>query len=300
MRKIVLLKFLLILAIAGQAWAQARTVTGRVTGPDGEGLPGVTVVERGTTNGMSTGLNGAYSLVVPETAVLVFSFIGFNTQEIPVAGRSEINVRMSADQRQLSEVVVTGYGTQERRELTGSIASIKGESIANLATPSFDQQLAGRAPGVQVTVPSGVLGQAPRIRIRGTNSISSGADPLIVIDGVPVITGDQSGVAATNPLADINPADIESFEVLKDGSATAIYGSRAANGVILITTKRGKVGPASVRYDTYVGTNREVGRLDLLNAEEFVMIANEKFTNRNQPAPAVLGNERTDWHQSGG
>src|SRR5690606_36915901 len=141
-------------------------------------------------------------------------------------------------------VVVVGYGTQERREITGSVTSIDSKAIENLVAPSFESQLAGRAPGVQVTTPSGILGAAPIIRIRGVNSIPSSASPLIVIDGVPVVDSDRSAVNAANPLANINPADIASFEVLKDGSASAIYGSRAANGVILITTKRGTDGKA--------------------------------------------------------
>ena len=146
-----------------------------------------------------------------------------------------------------------GYGTQKKKNVTGAISQIKGDAIANLATPSFESQLAGRAAGVQVTTNSGVLGQAPRIRIRGIGSITSGSYPLVVVDGVPIFTGDVGGYANTNALGDINPADIESTEILKDGSATAIYGSRAANGVILITTKKGKGGKFRVNYNTYTG-----------------------------------------------
>lgn len=293
MKRILLLCAALLLTITShlQVWAQDRTVTGKVTAAeDGSALPGVNVVVKGTTNGTTTTAEGTYSISAPANATLVFSFIGLVTQEVPVNNRSTLNVQMASDVKQLSEVVVIGYGTQERKNLTGSVTSISGETIANLATPSFDQQLAGRAPGVQVTVPSGVLGQAPQIRIRGTNSISSGASPLIVVDGVPVIASDPNssfaGTASNNALADINPSDIESYEVLKDGSATAIYGSRAANGVILITTKKGKQGRARVNYDNYIGWSTPTKRFDVLNAEQFIEISNEKLANAGEDAGA--------------
>jgi TonB-dependent starch-binding outer membrane protein SusC len=200
---------------------------------------------------------------------------------VNIGSSSVVNVTMDPDVKVLSEVVVTGYGTQERRDITGSVASISNEAIENLVSPSFDTQLAGRAAGVSVTVPSGILGARPIIRIRGVNSLSGGADPLIVIDGVPVVDSDRSGAVASNPLANINPADIQSYEVLKDGSATAIYGSRAANGVILITTKRGQTGKAQVNYSVSTGFNEAVAQFDLLTGDEWVPIANEKRANVN-------------------
>ncbi|UOQ75967.1 TonB-dependent receptor plug domain-containing protein [Hymenobacter sp. 5516J-16] len=178
---------------------------------------------------------------------------------------------------------------------------MKGETIAQLATPSFDQQLAGRASGVQVTTPSGILGETPRIRIRGTNSISSGSQPLIVVDGVPVVTGNQSGVTPNNPLGDINPNDIESYEILKDGSATAIYGSRAANGVILITTKKGRLGRAKITYDNWFGWAKTAKRYEVLGAEDFINITNEKYRNAvgaadyTPIAAPFENNVSTDW-----
>lgn len=299
-----LLTILPIVALsATQVMAQTRAISGRVTDrASGEGLPGVTVLVKGTTTGVSTNSDGSFSITAPTSATtLSFSSVGFIGLERPITDGA-INVALAPDNKQLSEVVVTGYGTQERRDVTGSISSVKGETIANLATPSFDQQLAGRAAGVQVTTPSGILGQAPRIRIRGTNSISSGASPLIVIDGVPVITGNQSGVTPNNPLGDINPADIESYEVLKDGSSSAIYGSRAANGVILITTKKGRLGKATVSYDNWFGLAETTKRYDVLNASEFITINNEKFANAGQ-APQAFPyaengqtlNTDTDW-----
>lgn len=268
--------------VGGVTVQQTRTISGRVTDQaTREGLPGVTVVVQGTTNGVTTGVDGSYSLNVPATGgTLVFSSIGYLAQSRPIGTDAQININLATDAKQLSEVVVTGYGTQERRDLTGSITTIQGEAISNLATPSFAQQLAGRSAGVNVQTPSGLLGQQPRIQIRGTNSISSGTYPLVVVDGQPIFTGNTSAFAnGSNPLADINPADIESFEVLKDGSATAIYGSRAANGVILITTKKGRSGKAKVTYDTYLGVAQTLKRYDVLNAEDFVTISNEKDRN---------------------
>ncbi|PJJ47921.1 SusC/RagA family TonB-linked outer membrane protein [Hymenobacter chitinivorans] len=283
MKKILFMSFLLMFTLLQQVTAQNRNISGRVTDrQSGEGLPGVTVLLKGTTNGVSTNSDGTYTLSVPSTGgTLVFSSIGYIQTERAIGTEDQLNIGLAGDSKQLSEVVVTGYGTQERRDVTGSIASVQGEAVANLATPSFAQQLAGRAAGVQVQAPSGLLGQQPRIQIRGTNSISSGTSPLIVVDGQPIFTGNTSalGNGFSNALADINPADIESYEVLKDGSATAIYGSRAANGVILITTKKGRLGKTAVSYDTYIGVAQTLKRYDVLGAEDFVTISNEKQRN---------------------
>lgn len=274
-------------------------MSGRVTSSDdGQGLPGVTVQIKGLSRGTTTDANGNYRVNTPATSTLIFSFIGYNAQEVAVGNRSTVNVSLQGDSQQLNEVVVIGYGTQQRQRVTSSISTVNGNAIANLATPSFDQQLSGRAAGVQVSVPSGILGQAPVIRIRGTNSISSGSSPLIVVDGVPVITGNQSSVTPTNPLGDINPQDIESYEILKDGAATAIYGSRAANGVILITTKKGKKNTGvRVNLDIQGGFSNPRTRYDLLNAQEFVQISNEKSANAGgQPIAAMdADNTNTDW-----
>lgn len=283
-----LLSFLLFVVIASQiAMAQTRVVRGKVVDSDGVGVPGATVLIKGTTNGTVTDADGNYQIEVTDGAVLVYQAMGLTTQEVAVGAQSILDVSMELDEKQLKEIVVIGYGTQERKDLTGSVSKIQGADLANLVTPSFDQQLAGRAAGVQVTVPSGLLGQAPTIRVRGTNSISGSASPLIVIDGVPMLTGDatRAGSNQANALADLNPSDIESFEVLKDGSATAIYGSRAANGVILITTKRGKTGKARVTYDAWIGWSEAAKRFDLLNASEFVTINNEKAVSAGIATP---------------
>ncbi|WP_233454731.1 SusC/RagA family TonB-linked outer membrane protein [Hymenobacter negativus] len=286
MKKILLMSLMLMFTLLHGAMAQTRTVSGKVTDQvSGNGLPGVTVLLKGTTNGVSTNADGAYSLTVPENGgTLVFSSVGMVGQERAIGNNSQISLALATDTKQLNEIVVTGYGTQERRDLTGSIATVQGEAIADLATPSFAQQLAGRAAGVNVQTPTGLLGQQPRIQIRGTNSISSGTYPLVVVDGQPIFTGNTSAFAnGSNALADINPNDIESYEVLKDGSATAIYGSRAANGVILITTKRGRKGKANVTYDTYLGVAKTLKRYEVLGAADFIAISNEKERNAGGP-----------------
>ncbi|GAB3888846.1 TonB-dependent receptor [Spirosoma agri] len=279
--------------------AQDVTVSGRVTSSDdGSPLPGVTVQVKGSQRGTTTDSQGSYRLNAPSNGTLVFSFIGYTTRESAIGNRTTLDVALAGDSKELNEVVVIGYGTQQRQRVTSSISVVNGSALANLATPSFDQQLAGRAAGVQVSTPSGVLGQAPVIRIRGTNSISSGSNPLIVVDGIPLITGNQSGVTPTNPLGDINPQDIESYDILKDGAATAIYGSRAANGVILITTKKGKKNTGvRVNLDIQGGTSVARKRLDLLNAQEFVAISNEKSANSGGATIAAMdaNNTETDW-----
>ncbi len=300
MKKFLLLCSAVVFALSS-AWAQERTVSGRVTSTeDRSSLPGVNVVIKGTTTGTVTDADGNYRLNVPAGGgSLVFSFIGLQTEEVPIGDRTTVDVSLALDVTQLSEVVVVGYGTQDRRKVTSAQTTISGANISNLAAPSFDTQLAGRSAGVQVTVGTGIIGQTPTINIRGVNSISSGTFPLVVVDGVPMVTGNQSAVTPTNPLADINPSDIESYDILKDGAATAIYGSRAANGVILITTKRGAKGKGKLNVDLSVttGFSEAVNKFDIMNSEEFILIANEKLTNSGAAAGAVANPDgtETDW-----
>lgn len=291
--------FSLLLALSMQfVFAQEKTVSGTVTDETGA-LPGVNVVVSGTKNGTQTGFDGKYSIKAKQGDVLVFSFLGMDTMRMTVTASSVVDVKMKdTGAQKLEEVVVVGYGVQKKKEITGSIAQIKGESIKGLVTQSFDQQLAGRASGVQITQNSGVLGAAPRIRIRGINSINSSTYPLIVVDGLPISTGDLGGFAANNALADINPNDIQSFEILKDGAASAVYGSRASNGVILITTKKGKEGKTTFEFSTYVGVSQVAEKLDLLKTDDFITINNEKRTNRGL-APWAVGNSvNTDWQDA--
>lgn len=301
-----LLKFLLffMVLLVTKVSAQERTVTGVVTSKDdGLPIPGVSVKVVNSKLGVSTGADGTYSIrVSAASAVLQFSSIGYSTQNIPAGRSMKINVSLVSDANALTDVVVIGYGTAKRKDVTGSVASIKGEDLAGKPVASFDQALAGKITGVQVTNSSGILGAAPRIRIRGTNSISSGADPLYVVDGMVIMSGGSSSVASINPLGDINPNDIQSVDVLKDGAATAIYGSRGANGVIIITTKKGVKGKTQVNYNSWFASANVAKRFDLLNAQEFVTIANEKLFNAGTTTPqAVLANDAsgnvidTDW-----
>lgn len=299
MNKKLLTSFVLLLLLVFRVSAQDRMISGKVTSSeDGSALPGVSVGVKGTTKGTVSSSDGSYKISVSGTPTLVFTFVGYKKSEISTGSRSEINVSLTSEVSNLEEVVVIGYGVQKKSKLTSSISSIDGKDLANLSTPSFDQQLAGRASGVQVTVGSGIVGQAPRIRIRGTNSITSGGSPLIVIDGVPALDGNQSGATPTNPLADIDPNDIESTEILKDGAATAIYGSRASNGVILITTKKGKKGqPMKANFSAQYGLTNPINRLSLLNANQFVELANEKLRNAGGVDQAFVdpNGVNTDW-----
>lgn len=296
MKKIGLLLALLVFAGINILYAQNMRVTGTVTSAeDGTGIPGATVKVKGGTTGVVTDADGKYSISVNANATLVFSFVGTKTQEIQVTGQNVIDVKLQSDVVGLDEVVVVGYGVMKKKDVTSSISQVKGGDISNLASPSFDQQLAGRAAGVQITQPSGVLGESPVMRIRGVNSISSGTEPLIVIDGVPVSSGNSGMLyAKNNALSDINPSDIESFEILKDGAATAIYGSRASNGVVLITTKKGKKGKLSFNYDAYAGWSNASKLPKLLNAEQFVEITDEKYANYGGESPARLDDNKTN------
>jgi TonB-linked SusC/RagA family outer membrane protein len=280
--------------------AQTKEITGIVTSAgDGGTMPGVSISVKGTSLGTITDMNGKYVLKAPADAkTLVFSFVGMASQELAIGNQSVINVQLKAEDISVDEVVVVGYGVQKKREVTGAISQVKGDAMANLATPSFESQLAGRSAGVQITAATGVLGEAPRIRIRGIGSLSQGTYPLVVVDGMPIITGDVGGDASVNAMGDINPADIESVEILKDGSATAIYGSRAANGVILISTKKGIKGKASVNYSNYFGIASPVNLFDLLQTPDFITISNEKRSNRAQSAIAVGSDVNTDWQKA--
>ena len=280
MKKLLLLFAILVLA-GGMLHAQERRVSGTVVdAADGSSLPGVTVMVKGTTQGTVTDLDGRYELRVSPDATLVFSFIGMVTREVRVGDQTVINVSLQADIATLQETVVVGYGVQQRRDVSGAISSVSGDAIRTIPIQSFDQALQGKAAGVSLTLPNAVLGNPPVIRIRGINSISGDSSPLYIVDGVPIFSEGQGQMAAAiNPLADISPSDIESIEVLKDASATAIYGSRAANGVILITTRRGQEGDLRVNYDVNTGWSSLYNRYELVNAEQYVHVKNTARAN---------------------
>lgn len=259
------------------------TISGTVYDVDGVPLAGASVSVKGKNkSGVMTNAEGEFSIRANNGDVLVVSYLGFQPFEVLVdkAGPYRITLDQAGDA--LEEVLVVGYGTQSKKEFTGAASRIGGEELKDIPVQSFDQALAGKASGVNISQPNGVLNNAPVIRIRGVNSISLSSYPLFVIDGIPVTSGDVSAnsTVSNNPLADINPADIESIDVLKDAASTAIYGSRGANGVIMVTTKRGKEGTAKVTYDGWVGFSNPVRLPKLLEAEEFMMIKNEAQLNR--------------------
>jgi TonB-linked SusC/RagA family outer membrane protein len=265
------------------AWAQ-RTVSGRVTDDKGAPVANASVTVRGTTTGTVTAADGSFSLSVPANArILVISSIGMATQEISITNQTSVNVSLqAAAASSMEEVVVVGYGTQRRRDVTAAISSVGAEKIKDLPVQSFEQALAGKATGLNITIPNGVLNNPPVVRIRGANSITGSTFPLVVVDGVPVFTGDIStNNSANNVLGNINPSDIESVEVLKDAAATAIYGSRAANGVLLITTKKGRAGRARVTYEAWAGWTKPFNLFEVLNAQQYVTMKNEGLANLN-------------------
>jgi TonB-linked SusC/RagA family outer membrane protein len=296
MRKLFLLLFGVVL-LATQAMAQ-RTITGKVIDEKGLPVPNASIVVKGTTTGTTTKADGTYTLPLPANAkVLIISSVDMLIQEVNIGAQTSIEIVLKSEDKIMQEVVVVGYGTQQKKAFTGSASKVDAKEFANLITPSIDKQLAGRATGVQVTNPSGLVNQPARIFIRGVNSISNSTSPLFVVDGIPIITGNLASATNSNAIGDINPADIENIEVLKDGSATAIYGSRAANGVILITTKKGTKGRSRVNYDVTIGFSNALKKFELLNADQFVMIANEKLANVSAAPRAGVnpGGVNTDW-----
>ena len=299
MQKLRLILGLLAFLGTFAAHAQTRQVTGRVlNAADKTPLPGVSVLLKGTTTGNTTNADGAFELSVPANAggVLVFSFVGFEPVEMPVGAAATFNVQLKEQSTGLNDVVVVGYGTVRKRDITGSVASISAEEVAETPIARADQILQGRVSGVQVTQTNSEPGGNVSIRIRGTNSINTGNEPLFVVDGFP----------GAGDLNSINPSDIESVEVLKDASATAIYGSRGANGVVLITTKKGKVGKGTINLEAYTGVQIVRHKYELMNAKEFAQYLNEVNPGTGVgaiPQPYRQGQidslgEGTDWQKA--
>lgn len=261
----------LVVILPANVSAAVIQVSGKVTDADtGEPLPGVNVAVKGTLNGTSTDADGKFSLQIPDQgAVLVFTFVGYLTQEIIAGTQNEIDVALLPDTKTLNEIVVVGYGQTKKSDITGSIASVKGDDVNAYPATNLMQSLSGRATGVQISQNSGEPGGAVSVRIRGTNSVMGSNEPLYVVDGFPY---------SSNPTL-LSNSDIESIEVLKDASATAIYGSRGANGVVIITTKRGKSGKTKVDYDGYVGFQTVRKKIDMMNAREYAQFYNEQATN---------------------
>lgn len=298
MKKYTLLSILIVVA-CGISWAQQR-VTGVVIGSDdGATLPGVTILEKGTTNGTVSAYDGSYSIGVSSGATLIFSFVGYKTQEIPVGTRSVIDVELPINLNELAEVVVIGYGQAKKEDLTGAVATVEAKNFNRGVLTSPQDLMVGRIAGVQVTTNSGAPGSGATIRIRGGSSLNASNDPLIVIDGFPVDNTNVTGIS--NPLATINPNDIESFTVLKDASATAIYGARASNGVIIITTKKGQSGKPKFSASGKVSVSTPIKYVDVLTGDEYRSLINtlydEGFSGINDDAISKLGDANTNWQK---
>ncbi|WP_426326817.1 SusC/RagA family TonB-linked outer membrane protein [Pedobacter sp. R-06] len=302
-----------LLFVASAAFAQNRTITGTVTsGDDGLPLPGVSVKAAGAKIAAQTGSDGKFSISLPANITsLEFSYLGFISQTKAVGASGVVNVILAADSKTLTDVLVVGYGVKAVKDVNGSISKVKGSDLASLPIESFDKALSGKAAGVQISSSGGTLADGVSIRIRGINSISTSSLPLVVIDGIPANTLENlnlfNGGNGTrfDPLALINPNDIESIEVLKDAGASVLYGSRAANGVILITTKKGKNGTTLFTIDSKTNFATASKVPDLLNGDQFNLINNEKATNRYGAAVGVIAKDsdidgdgapdRTDW-----
>ncbi|KAA6333449.1 TonB-dependent receptor SusC [termite gut metagenome] len=275
-----LLLMVMLLFCTAISLAQTISITGNVSEPAMGPVVGATVILQGTSNGTVTDINGNYFISAPRNGVLEFRYIGLETVAIPINNHTVINVEMKSDAIVMDEIVVVGYGTQSRRTVTASVVSVSGDSFKDIPSPNAESALQGRAAGVSIITPSGAVGQAPIVRIRGVSSITSGTEPLYVVDGIPIETGNVSYIGNINALADINPADILSMDVLKDAAAAALYGSRAANGVVLITTRKGQQDKTKVTYSGWVGITTPSKLIDVLNAQQYVELKNLSVSNR--------------------
>jgi len=274
-----------------------RSVKGKVTDDTGEKIPGVSIVLKGTTTGTVTDAEGDFSINVPDQGgVLIFSSVGFLSQEVALTGSNTINVKLANDSKALTEVVVVGYGSQLKREITGAVQTVSAADIKDVPVSQITQKLQGRLAGVQINQTTGKPGQGMSVRVRGQVSVSAGSDPLYVIDGFPI----------TGNIGALNPDEIEDISVLKDAASTSLYGSRAANGVVLITTKRGKPGETNVGLTAYYGTQNvpQKGRVKMLNAVEFAQFKKEFYEDELKPVPKEFenpqewANKNSDWYDA--
>ena len=281
LKNVAILSFLLLQAIVLNA---QNTVSGNVVDANGDLLPGVSVVLEGTTIGTSTDFDGLYSIstTFDANSILVFSYLGYKTQKIEVKEQSEINIIMEEDLNALNEVVIVGYGSQLKKDITGSVSTIDSEAFESRPNTQVGALLQGQSAGVQVLANSGKPSEGFSIRIRGTNSINAGSEPLYVVDGVP-----------TTDTRSINPSDIDTITILKDASSTAIYGAQGANGVVLITTKRGTTSKPKVTLETYTGFAQVWNTLEVLNGEQYRDLMTEMGLTTNWDNFT----ERTDWQK---
>ncbi len=285
LKKGIILSFFICMQMS--LFAQNMRITGTVVDKTGEPVPGVNVSIKGTTTGTITTIDGVYNIEAPSTSQLLFSFVGFLSQTIDINSQTTINVTLREDLKDLDEVVVVGYGSTKARDLTGAVSSIKADELGEQPAVSIDQALQGKVSGVTISQNSGAPGGGISVRVRGITSLTGSNEPLYVVDGVPIdgnsgndsfnfsSMGGESGQTKVSALSTINPSDIASIEVLKDASATAIYGSRASNGVILITTKSGKDGKSTISYDGYYGIQEVTKTIDVMDLPQYAQYLNE-------------------------
>ncbi|HTF19496.1 MAG TPA: TonB-dependent receptor [Chryseolinea sp.] len=296
-----ILKRLLLLLIAISslidAYSQGRTVKGKVTAhDDGSGIPGANILVKGTTTGTVSDVNGEFTLSVPDNSTLVVSVIGYSTQEIPVLEKAVIDVAMMADVTSLQEIVIVGYGTQLKKEITGSVQTVSERELRDLPVAQITQKIQGRLAGVQINQTTGKPGQGMSVRIRGQLSVTGGSDPLYVVDGFPI----------TGNIGSINPDEIEDITVLKDAASTSLYGSRAANGVVLVTTKKAKIDQTNISFSAYAGVAKvpQKGRIDMMDAEEFATFKKEFYEDAGLAVPEAFqdpsqyAGKNNDWYDA--
>lgn len=269
-------------------------ITGRVVDAKGEPIPGANIAVKGTTIGTITDMDGNFSIDVNPNQILTISFIGYETKNVTISNQKTLNVVLKETVNELDELVVVSYGTQKKRDLTGSVSKIDADNLSDLPVGQFAQKLQGQVAGLQINQSTGQPGQGMAFRIRGAASINGGSEPLFVVDGMPISTG----------INNISPDEIETFSVLKDAAATSLYGSRAANGVILITTKRGKQGRTEVTFSANYGiqTLKGTKRMDVMDAREFATFQKEYLEDAGREIPAAYNDlskygKGTDWYE---
>jgi TonB-dependent SusC/RagA subfamily outer membrane receptor len=308
MKKILLFFCLSVFALPVAAQDEDLIISGTVTDEKGDPIPGVNIFVRNTSTGTISEFNGNYRLAVPKDAeYIVYSYIGYQTVEEPINNRNIIDIVLKEDAQELEEIIVTGYSSQKKADVIGSISSLNPEVVKDMPITGLDQALQGQVPGVSVTQSSGTPGGGIMVRIRGNSSISSSNRPLYIVDGIPVRDGGLStrsfGGQSDNALSTLNPNDIESIEILKDASAKSIYGSRAANGVVIITTKRGKADtPTTFDIDVQRGVIDPTNTLEVLSASELLQLQREALINAGEDPddagiPGVTDAIDTDWQK---
>ncbi|HLO44589.1 MAG TPA: TonB-dependent receptor [Leadbetterella sp.] len=291
-RGLLLLSFITGLMLLCSSFAYSQ-IKGKVTDPNGDGLVGVSVAIKGTTKGTQTDINGSYSIEAANNSVLVFSFVGYESKEATVSGQKDINISLELDDKLLSEIVVVGYGSQLKKSVTGAVQTVGSKEIKDIPVSQMAQKLQGQLAGVQINQTTGKPGQGMNVRIRGQLSVSAGSDPLYVIDGFPI----------TGNIGQLNPDEIEDISILKDAASTSLYGSRAANGVVIINTKRGKSGQTNISFNTFAGTQvvPMKGRFQMMTAEEFAQAKKEHYEDSKLPVPVEFQNpsqyagKNNDW-----